>query len=160
MSIRRPRLSFYVILVLVLVLDQLTKSWIASVFQPGTSVILLPGFFNLTYVQNTGIAFGLMKGQGLLVGFFVTALAIGAICYARSLDWSGWEPNLIGGWLCGGAIGNLIDRTRLGYVVDFFDVHVGPHHWPVFNVADSLICVSVAWIVLRQLVLTKPAPAN
>jgi signal peptidase II len=160
MPIRWPRLSFYLIVVLVLVLDQATKAWIASSYRPGMSTVLLPGFFNLTYVQNTGIAFGLMKGQGLLVGLFVTALAVGALFYARGLDWSRLEPNLIGGWLCGGAIGNLIDRTRLGYVVDFFDVHLGLHHWPVFNVADSLICLSVGWIVLRQLAPTKPAPAN
>jgi signal peptidase II len=47
-------------------------------------------------------------------------------------------------------VGNLIDRARIGYVVDFLDFYVGPHHWPSFNVADSLICVSVAWIVGRQ----------
>ena len=151
MSSRWPRPSFYLIAALVIALDQTTKAWVAASFQPGMSRALLPGFFNLTYVQNTGIAFGLMRGEGLLVGLFVVALAMGAISYARGLDWSGWEPNLIGGWLCGGALGNLVDRSRLGYVVDFIDVHLGLHHWPVFNVADSFICISVGWIVWRQL---------
>ena len=160
MSTRWPRPSFYVIVALALILDQLTKAWIVASFRPEASMALIPGFFNLTYVQNTGIAFGMMKGQGLLVGLFVTALAMGAIYYARSLDWAGWEPNLVGGALCGGAIGNLLDRTRLGYVVDFFDVHIGLHHWPVFNVADSLICLAVGWIVWRQLGVTKPAAAS
>jgi len=151
MSARWPRPSFYVIVVLAIVLDQLTKAWVVTSFRPGGSMPLIPGFFSLTYVQNTGIAFGMMKGQGLLVGLFVLALFCGAIYYARGLNWAGREPNLVGGALCGGALGNILDRTRLGYVVDFFDVHVGLHHWPVFNVADSLICVSVGWIVIRQL---------
>jgi signal peptidase II len=155
-----PRPSFYAVILLVIALDQLTKAWVTTSFRPEMSMPLIPGFFNLTYVQNTGIAFGMFKGQGLLVGAFVLALAVAAIFYARSLNWMGWETNLIGGCLCGGAVGNLIDRWRLGYVVDFFDVHLGPHHWPVFNVADSVICVSVAWIVLRQLGMTKTAVAS
>jgi len=151
MPARWPRPYFYVVIFLVIALDQLTKAWVAAAFRPEMSMMLIPGFFNLTYVQNTGIAFGMFKGQGILVGFFVAALALAAGFYARGLNWAGWEPNVVGGCLCGGALGNLLDRTRLGYVVDFFDVHLGPHHWPVFNVADSLICVSVGWIVCRQL---------
>jgi signal peptidase II len=154
---RWPRPSFYVVILLVVALDQLTKAWVVATFRPGLSIPVLDGFFNLTYVQNTGIAFGMMKGQGLLVALFVIALAAGAIYYVRELSWSGLEPNLVGGCLCGGAAGNLLDRTRLGYVVDFFDVYLGPHHWPVFNVADSLICLSVGWIVARQLGLIKDA---
>jgi signal peptidase II len=151
MPVRWPRLSFYVVILLVLVVDHLTKLWTMTAFYPGETKILIPGFFNLTYVQNTGIAFGMFKGQGLLVGLFVTMIALAAFYYSRELNWAAWEPNLVGGFLCGGALGNLIDRLRLGYVVDFFDVHAGLHHWPVFNVADSLICIAVAWIVTRQL---------
>jgi signal peptidase II len=119
--------------------------------RPVGTVALVPGFFNLTYVRNTGIAFGMFAGQGLLVALFVVVLAGVALYYARGLDWARAEPNVVGGALVGGALGNLLDRLRLGYVVDFFDAHVGPHHWPVFNVADSLICVAVGWIVVRQL---------
>jgi signal peptidase II len=154
MSARWPRPSFYIVLVLSIALDQATKMWVIASFRPGLTMELLPGFFNLTYVQNTGIAFGMMKGQGLLVALFVIALALGAIVYARGLNWASWEPNVVGGCLVGGAVGNLLDRSRLGYVVDFFDVHAGANHWPVFNVADSLICLSVAWIVWRQLGLS------
>ena len=151
MPARWPRPSFYAVIVLVIALDQLTKTWATVSLRPLRTVMLVPGLFNLTYVRNTGIAFGMFQGQGLLVGLFVVALALAALYYARGLNWAGWEPNLVGGCLCGGALGNLLDRSRLGYVIDFFDVHIGMHHWPVFNVADSLICLAVGWIVLRQL---------
>lgn len=151
MPARWPRLSFYVVIVLVLVVDHLTKIWTMTAFRPGQTLVLVPGFFNLTYVQNTGIAFGMFKGQGLLVGLFVAAIALAAFYYSREMNWTAWEPNLVGGCLVGGALGNLIDRIRLGYVVDFFDVHADAYQWPVFNIADSLICIAVAWIVVRQL---------
>jgi signal peptidase II len=161
MTTRWPRPSFYAVTLLVIVLDQLTKTWATASLRPVRMVTLVPGLFNLTYVQNTGIAFGMFAGQGLLVGLFVAVLALVALYYTRGLDWSGWEPNLVGGCLCGGALGNLLDRSRFGYVVDFFDVYIGAHHWPVFNVADSFICLSVGWIVMRQLgVGTKKAPGN
>jgi len=151
MSARWPRPTFYVLILFVIAIDQLTKHWATASLQPLGAVILLPGYFNLAYVRNTGIAFGMFAGQGLLVGLFVAALALVALFYARGLNWGKWEPNLVGGFLCGGALGNLIDRARLGYVVDFFDVHLGAWHWPTFNVADSLICIAVGWVVVRQL---------
>ncbi len=151
MITRWPRPLFYLVLVLAIALDQLTKAWATALLEPIFSVKLIPGFFNLTYVQNTGIAFGMFAGQGLLVGLFIAVLVAVALYYTRGLNWAHGEPNLVGGCLCGGALGNLLDRSRLGYVVDFFDVHLGTYHWPVFNVADSLICIAVGWIVVRQL---------
>jgi signal peptidase II len=135
---------------MVLILDQATKAWALAGLRPVERITLVPGLFDLTFVRNTGIAFGLFAGEGWLVAAFMLALTGGAIWYARELNWNRAEPNLVGGFLVGGALGNLIDRGRLGYVVDFLDFHAGRHHWPVFNVADSLICVAVGWIVLRQ----------
>lgn len=155
MFARWPRPLFYLVIVLVLVLDQLTKALVMGSFHPGESHLVIPGLFNLTYVQNTGIAFGMFQNQKILVGIFVAAFVIGAIYYTRGLNWALREPNLVGGALVGGALGNLLDRARLGYVVDFLDCHLGPYKWPVFNVADSVICVSVAWIVWRQFTLKK-----
>ena len=151
MPARWPRPSFYIVTLLVLAVDHLTKMWTMASFRPSETRVLIPGFFNLTYVQNTGVAFGMFKGQGIYVALFVAALALVAIYHSRSINWAAWEPNLVGGFLCGGALGNLVDRARLGYVVDFFDVHAGTYEWPVFNVADSLICIAVGWIVVRQL---------
>ncbi len=151
MPVRWPRPSFYAVILVVIALDQLTKMWATKSLRRLGSVTVVPGCFDLTYLRNSGIAFGMFAGHGLLVGLFVLVLAVAAIYYARGLNWAGWEPNLVGGCLCGGALGNVLDRMRLGYVVDFFDVFIGTHHWPVFNVADSLICLAVGWIVVRQL---------
>jgi len=153
MTARWPRPLFYVVTLLVLGLDQITKAWTMSSFKPNETFPLIPGFFNLTYVQNRGIAFGMFAGEGALVMLFVVVLILVALYYTRSLNWVGLEPNLIGGFLVGGALGNLIDRARHGWVVDFLDVHISAYHlnWPVFNVADSLICIAVGWIVIRQL---------
>jgi signal peptidase II len=151
MPVRWPRPTFYAVVLLVIALDQLTKMWATLSLRPLGMVPLVPGFFNLTYVRNPGIAFGMFAGQGLLVGLFVLAVALVALYHTRDLNWAGWEPNLVGGCLCGGALSNLVDRSRFGYVVDYFDVYLGAHHWPVFNVADSFICCAVGWIVVRQL---------
>jgi len=153
MTAHWPRPLFYVISFVAVVLDQLSKAWAMSSLQPLGTVPLIPGFFSLTYVENRGVAFGMFAGHGAAVALAVVALVLVALFYSRSLNWSGLEPNLIGGLLCGGALGNLLDRTRHGWVVDFFDVHISAYHldWPVFNVADSLICIAVGWIVLRQL---------
>jgi signal peptidase II len=150
MLVRWPRPLFYALIVLVVVVDQLTKLWATASLRPVHSVTLIPGFFDLTYVENRGIAFGLFQGDGLLIGVFVIVLALVAVYYTRGLDWAAREPNLVGGCICGGAMGNLLDRARLGHVVDFFGVHVGPHFWPFFNVADSVICCAVGWVVVRQ----------
>ena len=153
MIVRWPRFSFYGVLVLALVADQLTKAWATRSLQPVRYVELIPGFFDLTYVRNPGIAFGMFAHQGWLVAIFMIVLVAVAFYFMRGMSWAGWEPNVVGGALCGGAVGNLVDRWRYGYVVDFFDAHVAALHlyWPVFNVADSLICMAVGWIVIRQL---------
>jgi signal peptidase II len=138
-------------LALVLAADQASKAWVRATIPLHDSLEVIPGFFDLTFTHNTGVAFGMFQGEGLLVALLVVALAAGALVYARGLDWRGAEPNLVGAGIVGGALGNLLDRARLGYVVDFLDFHLGAWHWYIFNVADSGICLAVAWLVLGQL---------
>ncbi len=126
------------------VLDRLTKLWALADLRPRPSV-LVARFFRLTYVENTGAAFGLGRGAN---GFFILlsiALTAGLLAWRRNLDprdrWARWGVLLI----ASGAAGNLYDRLVYGYVVDFLDFIV----WPVFNLADSLITVG-AFMVARS----------
>ncbi len=139
------RTTFYLMALLVLIMDQWSKHWVARLFQPGDSRDLLPGFFSLTYVRNTGGAFGILPA-GTLALAGAALLAAGAIVvYVTRMKAP--LPFLLAVALAlplGGALGNFADRVRLRYVVDFFDVHLGIHQWPVFNIADSAICVGVA----------------
>jgi len=124
-------------------LDQLSKAVIRRLLAPGQSLPVWPQIFHLSYVQNSGAAFGLLRGQTWILITF-TVVVVGAITfYAGHL-----QPHGLLGWalslVLGGAVGNLIDRLRLGYVVDFFDFRI----WPVFNVADIAIVVGVGIIII------------
>ena len=133
---------------IIVLLDQGTK-YIISQVQPHFQVI--PGFFNLTYVKNTGAAFGILQGrQPLLTAVSVVAMAVFLflLFYERE-ERKGLSYALA--LILGGTCGNFIDRVRLGYVVDFLDVHIQQHHWPTFNVADSAISIGVGLLILVTL---------
>jgi len=151
MSARWPRPLFYLVLVALLAVDQLSKAWVRASLPLHEPRPVIPGFFYLTFTHNTGVAFGMFQGEGLVVALLVVALALAALVYSRALNWAALEPNLVGGLIVGGALGNLIDRAWLGYVVDFLDFQFGTYHWYIFNVADSCICVAVTWLVITQL---------
>lgn len=151
MTARWPRFLFYLVGLTALLLDQGTKLWATAALRPVGMVPVAAPFFRLTYVENTGVAFGMFAGRGLLVALVMILLAVLAIYSARGVNWARRSPNIVGGMLLGGALGNIVDRLRQGYVTDFFDFSLGSYHWPVFNVADSLICLAVAWMVAEQL---------
>ncbi len=151
MSARWPRPLFLVVAAIGLALDQVSKAWVAARLPLHEPHPIIPGLLDFTFTRNTGVAFGLFQGEGTLIAVLVVALLLGAIYTLRDINWARFEPNLIGGAICAGALGNLIDRVRLTYVVDFIDFHLGPHRWYIFNVADSMISVSVCWLLLRQL---------
>jgi signal peptidase II len=146
-------LFFVVIVGAVVVLDQSTKQYVNATFSLYESRPVVKGFFNLTYVRNTGAAFGMLsrKNPTFLRLFFlsITALALVVVTYYYSrIPWS-QRLSLCG--LClimGGALGNGIDRYAIGQVIDFLDVYVGDYHWPAFNVADSAICIGVGLLLL------------
>lgn len=133
----------------VVALDQGTKLWVVGAFAPGETLPLVP-FFSLTYVRNQGAAWGLFQGAHLwLAGFGAVAVALCCLFWRRIFGDHAWAAPL-GGLLLGGIVGNLVDRVRLGYVVDFLDFHWGAAHFPCFNVADSAICVGVAALIALQ----------
>ncbi|MBI3996558.1 MAG: signal peptidase II [Candidatus Omnitrophica bacterium] len=141
---------------LIVVADQLTKRAVVAAFHPGESLPLLSPILHLTYVQNTGAAFGLFKGQQTF--FIITSLLVIAWVVWELLTKPAHSRRVL--WGCaliwGGAIGNLIDRVRLGYVIDFFDLRV----WPVFNVGDSAITIGVGLLILDMLRTRRASPPH
>ncbi|MBE1425508.1 signal peptidase II [Desulfomicrobium macestii] len=140
--------------VVILVLDQLSKLWIQQtipVWEKGFTVI--PGFFDIVHILNRGAAFGFLNRHDIdwQRPFFivVSILALGLIwVLARSQEDDGPFYVYGLGLILGGALGNLLDRARLGVVVDFLDFYVGDMHWPAFNVADMGICVGAAALLV------------
>jgi signal peptidase II len=138
----------------VFVLDQLTKLWVQQaipVWEKGFTVI--PDFFDIVHILNRGAAFGFLNRHDIdwQRPFFivVSVLAVGLIwVLARSQEDDGpfYEYGL--GLILGGALGNLLDRVRLGVVVDFLDFYLGEWHWPAFNVADMGICLGAGALLV------------
>ncbi len=148
------------LVLVVVVLDQLTKIWIVKSFQLYESLEVIPAFFNLTYLTNKGAAFGFLAGvDAAWRHYFFLILASVALVFVviawfrMRNDHRFYGPALA--LIAGGAIGNVIDRVRLGAVVDFLDFYVAGYHWPAFNVADSAICVGVALFLLANILEEK-----
>jgi signal peptidase II len=152
---RRYLILLFVSLVLVLI-DQIVKIYIHTGFELHESVQVIPGYFNITYVRNTGAAFGIFsKSHELFRQIFflsIPPIAVGIILYFMySVAENDWLQIYALSFISGGAIGNYIDRVRFGYVVDFLDFHFqNIYSWPAFNVADSAIVggVSVLFLIL------------
>lgn len=129
-------------------LDQVTKGYFIQFYQYGESRELIPGFFNFTLVYNTGGAFGLFaQSTKIFIALSVVTVVFLLFFYRKyssKNQWIVWPLGLV----LGGAIGNLIDRIRLGHVIDFLDFYIGQWHWPAFNVADSAICVGLVILAL------------
>lgn len=143
-------------LLTVVVLDQATKALIMDRFVMFELLPVIPGLFNLTYLTNTGAAFGMLAGaptiwrQVFFVGVALAALGVLVYSYRQFREQGRIFAHAIG-LIAGGAVGNLIDRLRFGAVVDFLDFYVGTHHWPAFNVADSAITIGVGLFILGSI---------
>ena len=147
------------LLIAIVLLDQLTKFIVDRTMPLYHSIPVVDGFFNLTYIRNTGAAFGILAGSGaafrLPFLMLFSLLAIGfIIVMLRRLPER--ETGLIVAltFILGGAIGNLIDRFAYGEVIDFLDFYWASYHWPAFNIADSFITVGVT-ITIYCLVKAK-----
>jgi len=143
----------------VALLDQVTKALVLHYLPLYSSTPIIPGFFNLTHIQNPGVAFGLFSAQSstiqTAVFLFASALAAGVILYLYATT-PGTHRFLAFGFalIFGGAIGNMVDRFRFGRVVDFLDVYLGNLHWPAFNIADSAVTIGIG-IFIYHLVLNR-----
>ena len=144
---------FFLLIVFIIVLDQLTKYYVFHNFYLGESVAVIDGFFNLTYVRNPGAAFGFGGAFHNWVRYSLfLALPVAACVWLLVLLLKSMRGPIIMTYayalILGGAIGNLIDRFRLDFVVDFFDFYIGKHHFATFNVADSAITIAAGLIIL------------
>ena len=157
--------SLLAIVASIVALDQITKLLITKHLVLGQSIPVISGWLDLTLVRNSGMAFGVLsRSDWPYKSLVVTVLAVAAMAavtyYALrtpvSEKWTRYGLALI----LGGALGNIIDRARLGYVIDFVDVYYGDAHWPAFNVADASICVGVGLLVLESFRRRDPNPAT
>jgi signal peptidase II len=139
---------------LILLLDQITKFYVDSSMRLHETIPVIQGLFSITYVRNPGAAFGfLADASPLFRSIFFVAVTVLAIILVVHYIWKSRakEPRLMFALslILSGAVGNLIDRVRLGEVIDFLDVYIGSSHWPAFNVADSAISIGAVILFIE-----------
>lgn len=157
----------YILLALVaaltVALDQLTKLYVHTHFELGEFITVIDGYFNITYVRNTGAAFGFLRdaNEAFRTIFFLSVPPIAMVmilAILRNVANSDITQILALSGIFGGAVGNYLDRLRFGFVVDFLDFHFhGRYSWPAFNIADSAIVVGVGVLMF---LIKKPHPAK
>jgi len=146
---------------LIVIVDQIAKALILKSMPLYHSVPVIPGFFNITHIQNPGGAFGFLANQSsslrTIVFLLISSLAVGLIFwfYKNTPKTHPWLANAFA-MIFGGAIGNLIDRIRFRKVVDFLDIYLGDLHWPAFNIADSAISIGIAIFIFHLLFKKLP----
>jgi signal peptidase II len=150
-----------VLAAVVIVLDIETKQWATEtllLYRPSH----INSWLNWTLAHNYGAAFSMLADAGGWQRWFFTILAsvvtVVLLVWLFRLERGDWRTGLSLGLIIGGALGNLIDRIQLGYVVDFIDVHYGGHHWPAFNIADSAISCGIVLMLLDALILSFRKP--
>ena len=142
--------SFFIIAITSFILDQGIKTWIMSHLHFHETIPIIPGFFNITYITNSGAAFGILANSGKWGHIFfqvVSFAALGGLAYLVKQAKNKHSLLVWGAALIfGGALGNLMDRIRFKQVIDFLDFYIGRYHWPAFNIADS--CITIGGLLL------------
>ena len=155
------RIPYLLLVAATLVLDRWTKVLIQKRFDLNESIPVIDGFFNITYVRNTGVAFGIFSSisspaKSLLLSVFTAFAAVVVVTYSVRSPARNRLLQIALGLILGGALGNLYDRLAYSYVVDFLEFYAGSYHWPSFNVADSAISVGVGLLALE--IIRSEAP--
>jgi len=145
--------GYYLLFLVLVLLDQFTKQIFISSFDLGQSIIINP-YLSWTYLQNTGAAFSILAdGGGIQKAFLLSvSVLVSVIIFLWIHKTSEYQRQKLFGQflLLSGAVGNLIDRAQYGYVVDFIDMHVNGFYWPVFNLADSFIFIGVLLLLFLR----------
>jgi len=157
------RAHYLTVSALVVLLDAMTKWIVAARIDLHDSITVIPNLFQIVHVRNSGAAFGIgANAESQFVPLILNIGAIAVFCvvvvYALRTSLNDRVLQIGLHLILGGAIGNLVDRFRFGYVVDFLDFYVREHHWPAFNIADSAICIGIGLLFFDM--RKKPQPAT
>ncbi len=163
--LNRPNaLSWLLLSAVIIVADQISKLIVLDHFQLHETLPVIEGLFNLTLAFNEGAAFSFLADAGGWQRWFFTGLAVVVTTiltvWLKRTERRDWRTALPLALVVGGAVGNVIDRIRLGHVVDFIDIHYGSWSWPAFNIADSAICVGAVLLLAFGLFASKPETAR
>lgn len=143
-------MTVLIVSALVALLDQLAKQAVRARFHIGESLPVFDGWFHLTYVRNTGAAWGMFSGQNIGLIVLSVVMLVLVVAFRRSFLKPSLEHRLALGLMIGGILGNLYDRVRYGWVVDYLDVFWKDWHWPAFNIADAAICIGVGLYMISS----------
>jgi len=150
---RTGSLALLLLAAATVVVDQLTKLAVVMHMVPGDRHVVIDGWFQIRFITNTGGLFGAFRNlpdgwRTLLFSIVPLLASVGLLVFLLRTSGKQRGLRIALAFILGGAVGNLVDRLRLGYVIDFLDVHWREHHWPAFNVADASICIGVGLILL------------
>lgn len=152
----KSKLPYFIITAIVLAADQLTKAWATASLKPIVFIEVIPGFFRLSYATNRGVAFSLFADSQFDLRWALAVISLAAalfvVSYFRRAPAAMARLNVALALLLAGIVGNLMDRVRLGEVVDFIELHWRDlYSWPTFNIADSAICVGAVLLALEMM---------
>ncbi len=146
------KLGYLLVAGAVFMIDQMTKAWAVSRLRFGGDREIIPGFLNFAYATNTGVAFSMLDDHGDAGRWGLSVVAIIAATLVLYFFWKTprSDDRILGALalLLAGIVGNVVDRARLGFVVDFIDVQLGSWHYPTFNVADMAIVTGAGLLIL------------
>jgi signal peptidase II len=149
---------FFVLAGLIVVADQIAKVWVLASFEPYRVYPVADDWIRIHFIHNAGGLFGMLQGSAPILAAVTVAVVIILVVVEIHWGWQSWPMTLALTLLLGGAIGNFIDRIRLGYVVDFVDIGIGSWRWYIFNVADSAVTgffllLVAMWLLPPHLIL-------
>lgn len=148
-----------VLAIVLTILDQWTKHVVRVGYALGESRPVIDGFFNLTYVRNTGAAWGMFGGQNTVLTLLSIVMLGLMVVFRRSFLNDTLSHRIALGLMIGGIVGNVLDRILQGWVTDMFDFYIGTWHWPCFNIADAAICVGVGIYLVTAVRQPSPTPS-
>jgi signal peptidase II len=158
------KLAYLAITAGVFLIDQTSKAWAARRLRFGDDISVIPGFLNFAYAHNTGVAFSMLDDHGDAGRWGLSVVAFVAAALVLYFFWRTprSDDRILGSLalLLAGIVGNVTDRVRLGFVIDFIDVQFGTWHYPTFNVADMSICIGAGLLIIDMFLSKRETPAE